>query len=69
MKKEKAAGWAKAVAALACMIAAGLCYSCSRMDGEGPGSQTGTRIVIGEESYYSFRENGELDEGLPDEAA
>ena len=34
MKKEKAAGWAKAVAALACMIAAGLCYSCSRMDGE-----------------------------------
>ena len=47
MKKEKAAGWAKAVAALACMIAAGLCYSCSRMDGEGPGSQTGTRIVKG----------------------
>ena len=26
-------------------------------------------LVIGEESYYSFRENGELDEGLPDEAA
>ena len=26
-------------------------------------------IVIGEEDYYSFRENGELDEGLPDEAA
>ena len=67
MKKEKAAGWAKAVAALACMIAAGLCYSCSRMDGEGPGSQTGTRIVIGEESRERVSGTPEAEETLEKE--
>ena len=67
MKKEKAAGWAKAVAALACMIAAGLCYSCSRIDGEGPGSQTGTRIVIGEESRERVSGTPEAEETLEKE--
>ena len=67
MKKEKAAGWAKAVAALACMIAAGLCYSYSRMDGEGPGSQTGTRIVIGEESRERVSGTPEAEETLEKE--
>lgn len=64
MKKEKAAGRAKAAAALACMIAAGLCYSCSRMDGEGPGSQSETRIVIGEESRESASGTLEAEETL-----
>lgn len=52
MKKEKAAG---------------LCYSCSRMDGEGPGSQTGTRIVIGEESRERVSGTPEAEETLEKE--
>ncbi len=50
MKKEQAAGRVKALLAALCMAVAGICYSCSRMDKEEPGSQSGTRIVIGETS-------------------
>lgn len=50
MKKEQAAGRVKALLAALCMAVAGICYSCSRMDKEEPGSQSGTRIVIGENS-------------------
>lgn len=50
MRKEQAAGRVKALLAALCMAVAGICYSCSRMDKEEPGSQSGTRIVIGETS-------------------
>lgn len=50
MKKEQAAGRVKVLLAALCMAVAGICYSCSRMDKEEPGSQSGTRIVIGETS-------------------
>lgn len=50
MKKEQAAGRVKALLAALFMAVAGICYSCSRMDKEEPGSQSGTRIVIGETS-------------------
>lgn len=48
MKKEEAAGRRKIISAVLCMMAAGICYSCSCMGSGSLSSQTGTRIVIGE---------------------
>ena len=48
MKKEEAAGRRKIISAVLCVMAAGICYSCSCMGRGGLSSQTGTRIVIGE---------------------
>lgn len=48
MKKEEAAGRRKIISAVLCMMAAGICYSCSCMGRGGLSSQTETRIVLGE---------------------
>lgn len=64
MKKQEAAGRAKAMFAVLCIAAAGICCSCSRMSGEGSGSQSGTRIVIGEESRESGSQTPERDQAL-----
>ena len=48
MKKEEAAGRRKIISVVLCMMAAGICYSCSCMGRGGLSSQTETRIVLGE---------------------
>lgn len=55
MKQEQAAGRIKLMLAVLCMAAAGICYSCSRMDGQG----ADTRIVIGEASQEGESRNSE----------